>query len=135
MKECLNCTKEYEPKRETSKFCSTSCRVRWHQKNSKGKNKVTPQNMQELYNAVLNAVNSINSKNGQPSALASVFISEDLKEAVMTYNELKDIIGAATSSTELHKAWKEVEKNKSLAGWQLRELSKLKEYQRTKIDF
>jgi hypothetical protein len=32
-------------------------------------------------------------------------------------------------------AWKKVEKNKSLAGWQHRQLNNLKELQRTKLDF
>lgn len=54
---------------------------------------------------------------------------------VLSYNELRDLIQAATSSVELHKAWKEVEKNKELASWQLKELGKLKDYQQTKIDF
>jgi len=135
MKECLNCKKEYEPKRDSSKFCSTSCRVRWYQKHSKGKSKVTTMDMQELYNAVLSAVNSINAKNGQPPASLHVFVPETPKEAVLSYNDLRDLIQAATSSSELHKAWKEVEKNKSLASWQMRELGKLKDYQQTKIDF
>lgn len=54
---------------------------------------------------------------------------------LLSYNELRDAISAATSSTELHKAWKRVEKNKELAGWQVKVLSQLKEDQRTKIDF
>lgn len=54
---------------------------------------------------------------------------------VLSYNELRGLIESATSSTELHKAWKEVEKNKTLAGWQIRELEKLKNIQQTKIDF
>lgn len=135
MKECLNCKKEYDSKRDTSKFCSTSCRVRWYQRHSRGKSKVTPMDMQELYNAVLNAVNGINARNGQPPAFAGVFVPEKANESALSYNELRGVIEAATSSSELHKAWKEVEKNKELAGWQTRELGKLKEHQRTKIDF
>lgn len=30
---CLKCEKEFIPKRETAKFCSTNCRVKWHVKN------------------------------------------------------------------------------------------------------
>lgn len=56
-------------------------------------------------------------------------------EAALGYNELQALIEGATSATEIHKAWKQVEKNKELAGWHLRELEKLKEYQRTKIQF
>lgn len=54
---------------------------------------------------------------------------------LFSYNELRDAISAATSSTELHKAWKQVEKNKELVSWQIKVLSQLKEDQRTKIDF
>ncbi len=32
-RKCLKCEKEYQPKKETSKFCSTSCRVMWGRKN------------------------------------------------------------------------------------------------------
>lgn len=91
--------------------------------------------MQELYNAVLAAVNSINAKNGQPPA--AVFVGEIKRdhEAVISYNELRDLIELATSSMQLHAAWKQVEKNKELANWQVKELGKLKDYQQTKIDF
>lgn len=54
MKECLNCKKEYEPKRDTSKFCSTSCRVRYHQKH--GKSKIKPVHMRVLYNEVMDLI-------------------------------------------------------------------------------
>lgn len=54
---------------------------------------------------------------------------------LLSYNELRDAISVATSSTELHKAWKQVEKNKELASWQVKVLSQLKEDQRSKIDF
>lgn len=36
--------------------------------------------MQELYNAVLTAVNGINARNGQPPAFSAVFIPEPSKE-------------------------------------------------------
>jgi hypothetical protein len=88
-----------------------------------------------MFNAVLSAINSINTKNGQPPAVAAVFVPEKPKESVLSYNELQALIESATSATELHKAWKQVEKNKELAGWHLKELEKLKEYQRTKIVF
>lgn len=54
---------------------------------------------------------------------------------VLSYNELMGLIQEATSSTELHKAWKEVERNKELASWHLKKLNEEKELQRTKIDF
>ena|SRR5690349_4426604 len=55
--------------------------------------------------------------------------------SVLSYNELREVIEAATSSMQLQAAWKQVEKNKELAGWQIKILNQLKENQRTKIDF
>jgi hypothetical protein len=135
MKECLWCKEQYEHKKESSKFCSTSCRVMWNRKYGKKKGQLEVNELQDLYNSILTAVNSINAKNGQPPAIASVFVPEVSKEAVLGYNELRELIEAATSSSELHKAWKQVEKNKELVGWQIKILSQLKENQRTKIDF
>lgn len=80
-------------------------------------------------------INAINAKNGQPPAVATVIVPDSSRESVWSYNELRDIIQAATSSHELHLAWKAVEKNKGLASWQLKELQKLKDHQQTKIDF
>jgi hypothetical protein len=133
MKECLNCKKTYNAKRASSKFCSVNCRVLYHQKH--GKAKIKTADLQEMFNAVLTAVNSINAKNGQPPASVTAFIPEKPKDSVLSYNELRALIEAATSSMELHKAWKEVEKNKELVGWQIKILNQLKENQRTKIDF
>lgn len=135
MKECLWCKEQYENKRESSKFCSTSCRVMWNKKYGKKKGQVGVDELQVLYNSILTAVNSINAKNGQPPTVATVIIPDPSKEPVWPYNELRDIIQAATSSHELHLAWKAVEKNKALASWQLKELQKLKDHQQTKIDF
>lgn len=58
MKECLWCKKEYEPKKDTSKFCSTSCRVMYNRKYGK-KNQVTAIQVQVLYNAFLEAIGKI----------------------------------------------------------------------------
>lgn len=58
MKECLWCKEEYEPKREASKFCSTSCRVMWNRKYGK-KNQVTPVQIQVLYNSILDVLGKI----------------------------------------------------------------------------
>lgn len=147
MKECLNCKKEYEPKRDTSKFCSVSCRVLYNRGKPK-QQKVNPidqmivirdemvDTMFKIRALVENA--PVGSFNGP--RLSEPFNGDDPlhpgnKKPALGYNELRELIEAATSSTELHKAWKEVEKNKELAGWQTRELGKLKEHQRTKIDF
>lgn len=37
IKGCLECKKDYEAKRDTSKFCSDNCRVKWNQKNKQSK--------------------------------------------------------------------------------------------------
>lgn len=57
MKDCLNCQKEYENKREASKFCSTKCRVMWNRKNPS--DKVTKVQMQVLYNEIMNRLDKI----------------------------------------------------------------------------
>jgi hypothetical protein len=59
MKECLECKKEFDAKREAAKFCSVNCRVKWNRKQPK-KNIVTPLQMQVLYNSVLEMVGKIN---------------------------------------------------------------------------
>lgn len=134
MKQCLNCQKKFEPKKPHGKFCSANCRVQYNRKNPQ-KPIPASQCMQEMFNSIMAGINAINAKNGQPPAISFVGEIKQDKAAVLSYNELRDLIQAATSSTELHKAWKEVEKNKTLAGWQLRELEKLKNIQQTKIDF
>jgi len=58
MIKCLNCEKEFEPKRETAKYCSVNCRVRYNQKNGK-KNAVSKFQMQALYNEVLSMVRDL----------------------------------------------------------------------------
>lgn len=55
MIKCLKCHKEFEPKRETAKFCSNSCRVGYHRKHGKS-DKVKPYQMQAIYNAVLGLI-------------------------------------------------------------------------------
>jgi len=51
MKTCLNCKKEYQHKREASKFCSDKCRVAYNRKHPR--QAVSTVQMQVLYNAVL----------------------------------------------------------------------------------
>jgi len=58
MKECLHCKKEYEAKRDSSKFCSVNCRVKFNRANG-SKNKVTGIQAQVLYNAMLEMVEKI----------------------------------------------------------------------------
>ena len=138
MKECLNCKKEFEPKKQHGKFCCANCRVSYNRKHPKienGINAVVSPTMQELFNSIMAGIDAINARNGLPPAMCAVIVPEKQKEAVLSYNELRDLIESATSSMQLHAAWKQVEKNKELAIWQAKELGKLKDYQQTKIDF
>lgn len=144
MKQCLNCHTEFEYKRESAKFCSDKCRATYNRAHPK--QLVTPIQMQVLYNEILELASKM--KGVRPEVLLVNPISpqtavaihnaenKDQHTEVITYdyNGLKGLISAATSSTELHAAWKIIE-NANLAGWQLRQLSQLKEHQRTKIDF
>lgn len=57
MKQCLNCHKEFEYKRESAKFCSDKCRATYNRAHPK--QLVTPIQMQVLYNAFLEAVGKI----------------------------------------------------------------------------
>lgn len=90
MKECLNCKKGFEQKKETKKFCSDSCRVMWNRKHGK-KGAIKPIQMQVLYNSILEAVGKINSLGGVniPSAPLS-----DQNQALNTYqsNSTKPVI-------------------------------------------
>ena len=97
--------------------------------------------MQALYNSIMAAIDKMG-KEPMPNYFqgpkeATVVLKDPFPEgrAELGYNDLVTIICAATSAAELHSAWKLVEKAKGLAAWHLRELTKLKELQRTKIDF
>ena len=57
MKECLNCKKGYESRRDFSKYCSTKCRVQYNRNNPK--EKVTRVQMQVLYNSILGLVDKM----------------------------------------------------------------------------
>lgn len=47
--QCQKCGKNYEPKRRGGKFCSTSCRVVWHQLVKKGEAWTNPRSGDEQY--------------------------------------------------------------------------------------
>lgn len=69
MKQCLQCEKQFDAKRDAAKFCSVNCRVKWNRKNGK-KSEIKPLQMQVLYNQILDAVNKIGQNNGLPPAAA-----------------------------------------------------------------
>lgn len=58
---CLKCEKQYEAKRDTSKYCSDSCRIGFFNKNKKGNSDqpITVLQLQVLYNSLLEAIGNI----------------------------------------------------------------------------
>lgn len=56
---CLNCEKEFTAKRETAKYCSTNCRVKWHKKHGSKKG-VSEIQVQVLYNSMLEMFSKFN---------------------------------------------------------------------------
>jgi hypothetical protein len=144
MVECLNCKIQFQEKRSTAKFCSNKCRAAFSRKKKEvGQESIFSKMVafqDELSGTLLKIKQLVANTPYDAPKLPKNFIGDEpLHPAnlnpVLSYNELRGLIEAATSGTELHKAWKEVEKNKELVSWQLRELGKLKELQRTKIDF
>jgi hypothetical protein len=62
MRACLECHKEYENKREASKFCSAKCRVKYNRKNPQ--QMVTPVQMRVLYDMALGVLEEIKNMKG-----------------------------------------------------------------------
>jgi len=144
MKECMNCKNEFEAKRPHAKFCSDKCRVAYNRAHPQ--QAVTKLQMQLLYNEMLDLARKMQGTDSisvlpplSPQKAVALHNAEypdqHTIQAALSYNELRGLIEAATSSMQLHSAWKRVEKNKELAGWQIKILNQLKENQRGKIDF
>jgi hypothetical protein len=55
---CLQCDNEFEHKRETAKFCSDKCKVKWHRKNPK-KGAVAKFELMTLYNEFKAAIQNL----------------------------------------------------------------------------
>lgn len=73
MKGCLHCKKEFEAKKETAKFCSTSCRVMWNRKNgNKTKDAIQPFQMQVLYNSLLEMIDKVGKNNQLPPVIGTI---------------------------------------------------------------
>lgn len=144
MKECLNCKKEYEAKRPHAKFCSVNCRVQYNRTHPK--DVITKTQVQVLYNQMLEMMSQLKQE-PEIRVIAPIPTKAAIKlhnaenadqlttSAIYDYEGLKSLIKAATSSYDLEKAWKIVRGASFLASWQLRELTKLKENQQTKLDF
>lgn len=149
MKICLKCNKEFEPKRDTAKFCSTSCRVMYGKKNQGRKKETVLERMEaineEMKRTLLKIHGIMESSDGRtanpvsPETAIGLHNLENTDQFTATstysYEGLKALINASTSSHDLEHAWKIVKAATWLAGWQIRELTKLKELQQTKIDF
>jgi predicted nucleic acid-binding Zn ribbon protein len=141
--ECLNCKKEFEPKRPHGKFCSDKCRVAYNRANPQ--NKVTNIQMQVLYAEMLKMASEFKGFDIKmvdpitPQVHVALINAENKDQHTFIkeydYAGLKELISTSTSSYDLESAWRIVNAAKGLVGWQLRELTRLKELQRTKIDF
>lgn len=108
MKDCLNCEKKFKEKRETAKFCSTNCRVKWHKKNGKKKKEaISEVQMQVLYNSILAAVEKIGTQNGLPSPVG-VVVNQQIRDEPLSFDKLKAHIPPPdridTFAAELHNA-------------------------------
>lgn len=149
MKNCLNCNKEYENKRAASKFCSVSCRVLYNRKNPKTP-KINPmEQMASLHQEMLDTMFMIKEltlasevryvaplTTEQSIALHNAENKDQLTTTITyDYNGLKELIISATSADDLQRTWRIIKAASWLAGWQSRELDKLIQNQRTKIDF
>lgn len=98
MNKCLQCEKEYEAKRSSSKFCCDNCRVKYHRKNPKksiGKLELTV-----LYNSILELLErgkfsekNIPAKEKDYQQTFSNYDSEEIEEEEITtfedYKRLK----------------------------------------------
>ena len=134
MKECLHCGEQYEAKRESSKFCSTSCRVMHNRKSQKKKSATIQENLTELLAEVRKIVRYDGPK--LPDNFTGDEYRPDQKKLPeISYNDATSGLLAATSSAEIEIIWRRVLLKKDWPGWQMRELTKIKENQRTKIDF
>jgi hypothetical protein len=78
MKECLQCKKEFDAKRDSAKYCSDNCRVKWNRKNAVKKD-ISPVQLQVLYNSLLEMVGKINT-----AALPPFFDAEPPKNLART---------------------------------------------------
>jgi len=97
MKGCLHCKKEFEAKKETAKFCSTSCRVMWNRKNgNKTKDAIQPFQMQVLYNSLLEMIDKVGKNNQLPPVIGTIIAQKsELPVSGKTFqqymNEIADL--------------------------------------------
>lgn len=96
MKQCLNCQKEFEYKRNAAKFCSDKCRAAYNRAHpSQG---VTKPQMQSLYTAVLEAVEKIQfyvPKEYDGPKLANI------QDEPLSFGKLKENLGSGNTFYDL----------------------------------
>jgi hypothetical protein len=71
MKECLSCKVDISKRAESTKFCSTKCRVSYHRKNGKTKS-ISPIQAQVLYNAIMEKISTMGN-NAQINRVETIF--------------------------------------------------------------
>jgi hypothetical protein len=76
---CLNCEKEFTPKRESAKYCSDNCRVKAYNKRS-GKKAKPPMQMQVLITRLENALEKIEAIKIQPTVYDAPKVFNDSDE-------------------------------------------------------
>ena len=60
MKECLNCNKSFDEKRDSAKYCSGNCRVKWNRKNPKKEKKLSElQQIKVMYNILIKKIDDL----------------------------------------------------------------------------
>ena len=62
MKKCVNCNKEYEDKRPSSKFCSDNCRVKYYKKNKGQPKKVKGLSLEDKIDFIFNKMTELEEK-------------------------------------------------------------------------
>lgn len=80
MKKCLKCNKDFEEKRQTAKFCSTSCRVGYHKKH--GGTSATKMQSKTLIEMVSELLDIIKSPEPRPTHIP-IYKSDDNKPLSM----------------------------------------------------
>lgn len=85
MKVCLQCDKDISARRETAKFCSDNCKVKWNRKN--GKANVSKVQMQVLYNQILEVVGKIGQFNNLPPS-SQLIIEQRKTEKKTSWDEM-----------------------------------------------
>jgi hypothetical protein len=132
MKECLQCQKHFEAKRDSAKYCSDKCRVQWNRLNPKPGNTVSKIQIQALYNLMMDKLGTVGSIQPQISpfigkALVDEPLSFDtLKEAairkVSRYDFYIDKINAVSELSQFQPLVKEIENDKDLTPQQINKL-------------